>query len=941
MARPLPIVEIFYDGAWHDVRQDVYSGESIKIARGRRDWSRHADPAEATIPFKQFESAYATAAGGGPLRGRYAPRNPLSDLFGKIGRNTPVRVRLGASAARLYLPGDPLNNAVARTPDVANLRLTGDQRIEMLVRPRTWRPGNIGMALSRRWLVSGDNRAWAWYIRPDGTLRFRSTSDGTAGTDVIRTSSIAIPDTDPERWLAVWIDVNNGAGGNTVGFETSLDGTTWAALGTNQINAGVTSVAAAQAPLDVGRVIWSDSGIIVSSFDGDIGAFRYRSGILSTSTLVSSADFRTLEPGDTTLTDPQAHVWTISAPAYITDRAVRFAGEAAAWPQTWDVSGKVRSSPATIAGVLRRAQKVTTPLRSSLRRDLSTKANVVAYWPMEEAAGAARFASALPGDTSTLTPTDPDEVKFAASDAFVASDPLPTLSNSDIIGTVPKYPANIEQRIVFLALVPEAGIATDRHLARFTTSGSMMRWELIYDSGGGGILRGYDRDGTLIFDHGPTGSALNGTLHMHSLLLEQNGANVDYQWARFPVGSDVAFVMDSGSVAGTFGRFTAVQLGTSVGLDATAMGHVAILNGDVHNIWDTASNSLRAWAGEAGHDRLMRLGADEGFPVRLTGTITEAIPAMGPQRSKTVVELMREVPATDLGMFTDANDLAGALAYRPASSLNRAPVLEIPYNLIGEPFQPNDDDQATVNRVTVKNVNGIELTVEDNTSSMSIQPPPAGVGLYDQSADINADTAAGASGNAWQRLALGTIDASRWPSVPLCLDNPDVAPFAEAILAVELGDIISVTGLPEGIPPGPVDLIVDAIEDDITRALHWVTFTVAPADVWAAAGTWADPTGAPEGVARWESLATFRNNTTSSTQTNLIMTITDGRFWTTTAADFPFDIMFGGERMTVTAIAAPSGSTQTFTVTRGVNGIVKSHPTGTVVRLAEPTVWAL
>lgn len=944
MARPLPAVEIRYDGAWHTITEDVYSSaEKIKAARGRRDWSKVADPAEMQLPMRQDRSMYATATGGGPLRGRYAPRNPLSDLFGKIGRNTPVRLRLGDAAPRVYFPADPLNNGAVRTPDHASLRLTGDQRLEILVKPRTWRPGALGFALARRWLVSGNNRAWAWYIRPDGTLRFRSTSDGTAGTDVIRTSSVAVPTTDAERWLAVWIDVNNGAGGNTVGFETSLDGATWAALGTNQINAGVTSVFAALAPLDLGRTIWSDSGVIVDAFNGELGAFRYRSGILSSSTIVAEADFRTLDTDDTTLTDPQGHVWTISTPAYMTDRSIRFAGEAAAWPQSWDLSGKVRSSTATIAGVLRRAQKVTTPLRSSLRRDLSTKANVVAYWPMEEPNGATRFASGLPGDLSSLAPEVPAEVKFAASTAFVASDPLPTVGDSSIMGTVPKYPSpNASQRFIFVAQIPEAGIATDRHIARFMTTGTMGRWEMIYDApGGGGIFRGYDADGTLIFDHGPVASGFNGSLVMHSIWLEQNGANIDYQWATFPVGSSVAFVQDSGSVAGTFGRFTAVQLGTNVGMDATAYGHVALLNGDVHNIWDVARNSLVAWAGEAGAERLTRLGDDEGFPVRFRGAVAPT-PAMGPQRSRTLVELMREVPATDLGMFTDAADHAGALAYRPAASMSAGHVLEIPYNLIGEPFQPTDDDQGTVNRVTVKSASGIEFTVEDTTSTMSTAPPPAGVGLYDQSADINANTQTGAEGNAYWRLALGTIDASRWPTVPLCLDHPNVAPLAEAILAVAEGDIIRVTGLPAGVPPGPLDLIVDAIEDEITRAQHWVFLTCAPAGPWAQTGTWHESTGANPGDHLWDTSNTTRQGSAiNATQTAITLTIGDGKFWTTSAAHFPFDIFGGGERMTVTAIAAPSGVTQVFTVTRGANGIAKTHPVGTRFSLADPTVWAL
>jgi len=943
MPRPLPQVEIRYDGAWHTVTEDVYSGEEITTSKGRKNWAALADPSEMTIPFRQHESKYATAAGGAPMVGRYAPRNPMSDLFGKIGRNTPVRLRLGASRARMYLPGDAVNNAAARTPDAANLRLTGDQRLEILVRPSLWRPGGSdssgGYALARHYLTGGDQRAWSWWITSDGRIRFRTSATGTA-TTLTRTSSVAVPDASGELWLAVWLDVNNGAGGNTTGFATSPDGTTWSALGADQVLAGTTSVFAANAPLDLGRLVWSDGGITVPSFYGDIGAFRYRSGILASSPLVANADFRTLDTDATTLTDPQGHVWTVSSPAYITDRSIRFAGEASSWPQEWDPSGKVRSSPATVSGVLRRAQKTVSPLQSSLRRDLSTKANVVRYYPLEERSGAARYSSGIPGDNSFLSPTSTTEVKAGANgDMFIASDPLPTFGAGEVAGTIPAYTPNVAQRLIWLLGVPTEGMATDRHLLRAYTSGTAARWEVVYAAGGGLKFRLYDNEGALFFDHGPSASGLDGAPHMMSLWLEQQGANTFFQLARFPVGGGTAFVPDEGTVPLTYGRITRVQLGTTSGLEGTVMGHVALLNGDVQNVWSTVGSSLIAWAGETGVTRLFRLGSDEGFPVRLTGT--GDTPAMGPQRSRTFVDLAREVPATDLGMFGDADDEAGSLTYRPARSMMRTPVLTIPYGLLVPPPLPVDDDQGTVNKVTVKSANGIEFTAEDTTSTMSTMPPPAGVGLYDQSVDINAHTAAAAEGNAWWRLALGTVDASRWPELTFVLDKPELEPYVAALVDVKVGDILRITDLPAGVPPGPVDLIVDAIADKITRAVHTVIFTCGPANIWASTNNWAPDTGAPAGVARWEGTGTKRTASTIGTTQTSITFLYGTMPWTTNPADFPFDVMVGGERMTVTAIAAPSGSSQLWTVVRSVNGVVKSHPGGVAVQLAEPFVWSL
>lgn len=56
--------------------------------------------------------------------------------------------------------------------------------------------------------------------------------------------------------------------------------------------------------------------------------------------------------------------------------------------------------------------------------------------------------------------------------------------------------------------------------------------------------------------------------------------------------------------------------------------------------------------------------------------------------------------------------------------------------------------------------------------------------------------------------------------------------------------------------------------------------------------------------------------------------------------DAPFDVMVGGERMTVTAITG-TGTTQAFTVTRAVNDVIKGHSAGAELALAKPAVYAL
>ncbi len=81
------------------------------------------------------------------------------------------------------------------------------------------------------------------------------------------------------------------------------------------------------------------------------------------------------------------------------------------------------------------------------------------------------------------------------------------------------------------------------------------------------------------------------------------------------------------------------------------------------------------------------------------------------------------------------------------------------------------------------------------------------------------------------------------------------------------------------------------------------------------------------------------NAAVNTTATSLTIGITDtamGVLWTTT--DVPFDIDIGGERMTVTAVSGTS-SPQTFTVTRSINGVVKSHAADTPTARVLVTLW--
>ncbi|MGH7340281.1 MAG: hypothetical protein ACREKH_07305, partial [Candidatus Rokuibacteriota bacterium] len=80
------VTEIFYSGAWHNISGDVRNRDPVSIERGARDESANVRPGRLTFTLNNGRSNV-----NGAVVGRYTPRNPRSDLFGLIGRNTPVR----------------------------------------------------------------------------------------------------------------------------------------------------------------------------------------------------------------------------------------------------------------------------------------------------------------------------------------------------------------------------------------------------------------------------------------------------------------------------------------------------------------------------------------------------------------------------------------------------------------------------------------------------------------------------------------------------------------------------------------------------------------------------------------------------------------------------------------------------------------------------------
>jgi hypothetical protein len=155
--------------------------------------------------------------------------------------------------------------------------------------------------------------------------------------------------------------------------------------------------------------------------------------------------------------------------------------------------------------------------------------------------------------------------------------------------------------------------------------------------------------------------------------------------------------------------------------------------------------------------------------------------------------------------------------------------------------------------------------------------------------------------------------------------------------ALDVGDRLTIANPPAWVPPETIEQLAQGFTETI-ESHRWSIGTNAtpalPYDVLqletGAGNRSRIPTGGSTLAGTMTTTATSRTVASA------------GQVWIDSAgyaAQFPFDVMVAGERMTVTAIAGTT-SPQTFTVVRSVNGVVKAQASGAAVQLFHPPVIA-
>lgn len=895
------LAEMQAGGVWTDITADLYARGLLTIERGRPDEATTVDPGKAVFELNNRGN-------------KYSPRNPRSVNYGLIGRNTPVRFSVAGPHSYLALTG--LGADIASTPDHASLDITGDIELRVEASLEDWLVTRTQILLGK-WSATAGQRSYRLSVQ-QGYAQLLWT---TAGTTTLFAQTL-LPSEMPRRAaLRASLDVNNGSGGWTARmyWARSMDGP-WTELveGTQLSGTGTTSIHSGTTALEIAPT----SGTSLPAL-GRVHRAEVRNGIAGA--VVANPDFRLQPAGTTSFADSAGRTWTVAGAATITNREYRFHGEVSSWPPRWDVSGRDVYVPVEAAGILRRLGQGKKALSSTLRRRLPSQGPPAAYWPFEDGRDAVQAASPLVG-----CPAMPvSGFSFAQDDSCPGSDTLPSIGSAAIMqGPVPAYVSVTSDYLVSFLYSIDAPPASDSVLLAITTNGTARGFVLSLTSDGFRAA-GYSAAGATLFDS-PYLADVSGAGRWFRVDITAKIVSGDIQFAAlFTEVDGTGGYGDWTTPAGTVGNVVSIDTAFGSLLDGMRFGHLGVFPGASLAVWGGSDNG---YGGESATDRIRRLAAEEAVPV----TTDRSSTALGAQRPNTLLGLFRECEAADGGVLYEDRERT-ALRYRSRASRYSQPVaLTLDYSVDGHvapPLEPVDDDQMVRNDRTVERTNGSSARAVADTGTLSVQNPPAGVGIYDDSATLNLRTDDQTEPMANWLLHLGTWDESRYPTVHIDLAAaPSLIP---GVLALEIGDRIQIINPPDWLPPGPVDLIFEGYTEIIGHPNDWdIILNCSPAGPWSVAVL--DDTS----LARLGGGASTLVSGINTTATSLSVATASGPLWSTSAGEYPQPITIGGEDMTLTAVSGAS-SPQTFTVVRSVNAVVKTHLAGAAVDTAQPMILAL
>lgn len=868
--------------------------------------------------------------------------NPRSPYYGILPRNVPIRCYVQRPLVSFYSPLSSVGSM--RTPSAAGMNVAGDLDVTIdfdMTRMRQ----NPGHMLISKWLTTGNQRQWAIFVNSSGYVTYNYSTDGTNFTTI--NSTAQLPPTGRVA-LRVFHDVVNGAN-NTIFFQTAptISGS-FTALGNSITNAGNVTLFASTASLEIGA---GNNG--TGTFTGlvTMSGRIYYAQVFNNAVLSAQANFLTKSVGTTSFVDTPGNTWTLTAGgsgllAEITDADYRFCGEVSSLPQKPDATGKSVKVNLEAAGVIRRLSANATPLRSPIYKNFVNQFPT-GYWPLEDGSTATAAGSAVTGSN----PAQITDMTFGTDAGLPGSAGVMTCGSSGpvFIG-IPKpstVNATTQASLVFYFKFPSIPVSNLTLASLSISGGTAARLDFVVETTAY-RLNVYDSGGTLLVTNGVLfggGASPNNWIGMN-IRIKPSGANVAVTHDWFVVGTNPYVFYSSGAVtyAGTPGRFSKITIQGLAALSGVKLAHILLTQFDFTFLATSFFSYSNGYAGELAGDRWVRVLGDAGVSAKNIGQNTDTEP-MGPQPIDTIMNILYECVDVDGGEIIEPRYRLG-LDYRTRVNMMNQYGLGLNYGTGGSVKQlsgtlnPVPDDLDISNDITLSRKNGSSVQVTLDSGPMStLDPTLGGIGRVASTPEINnyADTRLLAL--AQYMLGVQTWPEARYPTIQIALHRISAFTFYDSTFTLaantDVGDLFGITNLPIYLPPDALKLLVRGQGEHLTQFTWDITYNATPGYI-NTSNYLSDQTAEQK---RADSSNTVLNAAITSTATSAAFKTTTGALCVTTAAnpaEFPFDVMLAGERVTVTAITGTT-SPQTATITRSINGIVKAQVINTPVILPVDT----
>ena len=898
-----PFLEMYLSGTWRDLTGSVRQSESIKIKRGRGSEQGEVAPGSMSCTMENITGDFTTS-------------NPLGQWYGQMGQGVPLR--FGLTLAEDTFAGRTVANGWGNAT-------TGE----------TWLIFT-GMGAASDYAVSGGTGTQS--VSAANTYRYSYLPVSYRNVEVVATVTVAISNIsgasiEPANVLCR----HQGGSGAYYYARISIDA---AEVLTISIHHSLNGQLATPVAVP-GLVDAVSSKVLRAKIQAEgqtIRAKVYAPGAEPVDWQVIVHDTAISEPGMIGVRNGVALGNTNTKPIVFTVddlevRSLRFVGQIAELKPRWNATHTDKWAEMVASTALNRIQRGKTPLKSTLRRAYLADAIdlPVQYWPCEEGQDTQQISSAI--DNNSMTFYADGRPRFTESKDFIGSAPLPKVNGSQWIGAVAPYAATGQTQLRYLIAIPNDGIPDNASVAWLEGTGTLRVFELFYRAGGGMSLNIYNDAGATVLTGGAIALALNGALVRVSLELTQSGGNVLWGLSGYDVITGVAGG-SSGSQAGTLGIPTRVIIGPrrlTAPVNDVGLGHVVVQKA-ITSTYEL-SNEYGAWRGESPVDRFVRLGIENGFSTGWFGTADRY--DMGPQLPTVLSTLIKECQDTAQGTVYDSRMSGNTLMIRTMNgTFAQTSRLTLDYSakMITPPLEPDADDLPTRNDVTVKRLAGGEFRTSQETGPMNAQDPgtaPGAVGRFDQQVPVNTQTEAQLPDIGTWALHLGTTTAERFPKVRITMNSDGIAAKQPEILDLDLDDRFTLTALNAADYYGNIELLVRGYAETYNTAYeHLIDINCAPYEPHNV-GIYND-SGSRYGAAT----STLVGALTSSATSFSVAIGTDPP-WTTVSAQFPMNVMIGGEMIRLSGISGTGP--QTFTVDiggRGANGVTKAHSAGDAVTVA-------